>query len=98
MPNGPDKRIWIIFQACAAETDAYILGGRKDYKPLITPICKDLYPIASSATRVKMRDYAKKCVNNLTKKLFEEDKTFTKYEKETRAILKDFENALKIFE
>lgn len=97
-PKAVDKRIWIIFQACSAETDAYILGTRKDYKPLKTPVCKDLYPIASSATRVKMRDTLQKAVKNISQKLFEEDKTFTKYEKETRAILKDNENALKIFE
>ena len=93
-----ENQLYKIFLACVAETDSFILGKNKDYKPIITPVCKAIYPVTSAPKRAKIEAHLRQVERECTKKLAENDPTFTKYEKETRAIVKDVQNALKIFE
>ena len=93
-----DKHLRIVWFGVFADTDNYILGNKSGYKPVCTQMAKLIKGEISDNLKAKIVESLRKTVNYMPKQLAEKNETFMKHEKESRAILKDVQDALKIME
>lgn len=90
-----DKHLRIIFGALNADTDDYILGKKSSYKPVFTPFCKLAKKHISDKLKGQIVGVLGKVITYMPEQLKEKNPTFIAHEKESRAVLKDCQDAHK---